>query len=243
MTTQRLGGTIKPNPSFKRSSGVWRAAGNVLNGRLKAMNIIAEKRTLLAGHFEALDMGSANDMAAHCLEQMSAGKKQQLKELTSETLPCIMDDVVQNDPPGRVKGLPFVFAGGRIFAASEDTSLDRLINIAFRLNAYDDRIFPGILRFIPVESDPAGTNKVLLGSGLPQAFDDGLDDSLLLYIFRDIVTEGVLSALCAGRYSIGETERFGRLQDEWTSFTYFRDFVKIPEPRTGPLLSVIPKQR
>jgi hypothetical protein len=83
---------------------------------------------------------------------------------------------------------------------------------------------------------------VLLGSGLPVAFDDGLEDSLLLYIFRDVVTEGVLSALCAGRYRMGETERFGRLQDGWTSFNYFRDFEKLPEPRTGPLLSVMPKQ-
>ncbi len=241
MTTQRLGGTIKPNPAFTRSCGLLRFAGNDLNGRLKALNGIAEKRELLAGHFKALDMGSANDMAVHCLEQMSARKSQQLKELTAETLPAIMDDV-HADNHGRVKGLPFIFAAGRIFAASEDTSLDRLIGLAFRLNAYDDRIFPGIIRFIPVESDPAGTNKVLLGSGLPVAFDDGLEDSLLLYIFRDVVTEGVLSALCAGRYRMGETERFGRLQDGWTSFSYFRDFEKLPEPRTGPLLSVMPKQ-
>jgi hypothetical protein len=211
-----------------------------LNGRLKSLNGIAEKRNLLAGHFKALDMGSANDMAAHCLEQMSACKKQQLKELTAETLPAIMDDV-HADHRGRIKGLPFIFAAGRIYAASEDTSLDRLISLAFRLNAYDDRIFPGILQFVPVESESIGITKVLLGSGLPVAFDDGLDDSLLLYIFRDIVTEGVLNGLCSGRYRMGETERFGRLQDGWTSFSYFRDFVKLPDPRSGPLLSVLPK--
>lgn len=218
------GVTVNP-----RLRGFWRPVGNWYCEKLSRRLPPGEANRDALEFCERQHLSELNEQASGTFQQLVSNDAPKFREFAWQDLQDMIAKVYGVITRKCFVSVPFIYGGEKLYVPTDMTAFKDVVEEAFGIHALDHRVYPGILKVIPIRLDYGDQDAIRVRSELSRAFRNGLvEEAHTTYLYMTAIK--ALRNLYDGKFEEVQMQngRTGTIKSGPTFVWYAQDIRKLP---------------